>query len=190
MQGLEVALVRLATTVLGTVARSLVTPKPGAGLIPDPVRPLPARRSRTGWRRCSAADWRSRTPDSRSTSGWPPWTGVKDTFAAAGALTADRLFALNLNPERLAAELSAPPAGLSERTAGLRTLCLFQCRIPHGLAPLRDLPGLTSLVLESYSGFADLTPLRGLTDLTIALAYGTRATGTELFPPERTVHRS
>lgn len=41
MQGLEVALVRLATTVIGTVARSLVTPRPGAGLVPDPLRPLP-----------------------------------------------------------------------------------------------------------------------------------------------------
>ncbi|MFB6871330.1 hypothetical protein [Streptomyces sp. NPDC056323] len=55
MQGLEVALARLATTVIGTVARSLVTPRPGAGLVPDPLRPSPARRSRTGWRGCSAA---------------------------------------------------------------------------------------------------------------------------------------
>ncbi|MFJ2589861.1 MULTISPECIES: hypothetical protein [unclassified Streptomyces] len=55
MQGLEVALVRPATTVIGTVTRSLVTPKPGAGLVRDPVRPSPARPNRTGWRRCSAA---------------------------------------------------------------------------------------------------------------------------------------
>ncbi|WP_445067571.1 hypothetical protein [Streptomyces sp. SAS_281] len=41
MQGLEVALLRLATTVIGAVTRSLLAPKPGAGLVPDPVPPLP-----------------------------------------------------------------------------------------------------------------------------------------------------
>ncbi|WP_329617061.1 NACHT domain-containing protein [Streptomyces brevispora] len=127
MQGLEVALVRLATTVLGTVARSLVTPKPGAGLVPDPVRPLP---------RPAKPDRLAKVLGGRlaeSYAGLPEHErlaavdGVKDTFAAAGALTADRLFALNLNPERLAAELSAPPAGLSERTAGLYGELLGRC---------------------------------------------------------------
>lgn len=39
MSGTEVALIRLATTVIGTVARSLLPRRPGAGLVPDPVRP-------------------------------------------------------------------------------------------------------------------------------------------------------
>ncbi|WP_406150220.1 hypothetical protein [Streptomyces sp. NBC_01012] len=33
----------------------------------------------------------------------------------------------------------------------------------------------------------DLAPLAGLEDLTVHLGYGTRTTGTELFPPERIV---
>jgi hypothetical protein len=41
MQGLEVVLVRLASTVVQTVAKSALAPRPGAGLVPDPVRPLP-----------------------------------------------------------------------------------------------------------------------------------------------------
>lgn len=127
MQGLEVALVRLATTVIGTVARSLVTPKPGAGLAPDPVRPLP---------RPAKPDRLARVLGGRleeSYAGLPEHErlaaveAVRDTFAAAGELTADRLFGLNLDPELLSAELSAPPAGLSERAAGLYGELLERC---------------------------------------------------------------
>lgn len=41
MSGTEVALIRLATTVLGAATKALLTPRPGAGLVPDAVRPLP-----------------------------------------------------------------------------------------------------------------------------------------------------
>ncbi|MER5279291.1 NACHT domain-containing protein [Streptomyces sp. NPDC002809] len=127
MQGLEVALVRLATTVIGTVARSLVTPRPGAGLVPDPVRPLP---------RPAKPDRLARVLGGRlaeSYAGLPEnerlaaVDAVRDTFASAGELTADRLFGLNLDRERLSAELSAPPAGLSDRAAGLYGELLDRC---------------------------------------------------------------
>lgn len=52
---------------------------------------------------------------------------VRDTFAAAGELTADRLFALDLEPERLRAELSAPATGLSERAVELYEELLGRC---------------------------------------------------------------
>ncbi|WP_328512577.1 NACHT N-terminal Helical domain 1-containing protein [Streptomyces sp. NBC_00376] len=52
---------------------------------------------------------------------------VRDAFAAAGELTADRLFAMDLDPERLAAELPPPAAGLSERAAGLYGELLGRC---------------------------------------------------------------
>ncbi|WP_373465182.1 hypothetical protein [Streptomyces sp. V2I9] len=44
---------------------------------------------------------------------------VEHTFAAVGEPNAGRLFALEPEPERLRAELSAPAAGLSERPLGL-----------------------------------------------------------------------
>ncbi|MFD7528355.1 NACHT domain-containing protein [Streptomyces sp. NPDC059849] len=127
MQGLEVALVRLATTVIGTVTRSLVTPKPGAGLVPDPVRPLP---------RPAKPDRLAKVLGGRlaeSYAGLPEHErlaaveAVRDAFATAGKLTTDRLFAVNLDPERLAAELPPPAAGLSERAAGLYAELLGRC---------------------------------------------------------------
>lgn len=127
MAGLEVALVRLATTVLGTVVKSLLAPKPGAGLVPDPVRPLP---------RPAKPDRLAKVLGGRLEASYTGLAeherlaavdAVKDTFAAAGALTADRLFAVNLDPGRLAAGFPAPPAGLSERAAGLYRELLERC---------------------------------------------------------------
>ncbi|MFE3944302.1 NACHT domain-containing protein [Streptomyces sp. NPDC059118] len=127
MQGLDVALVRLATTVIGTVARSLVTPRPGAGLVPDPLRPLP---------RPAKPDRLAKVLGGRlaeSYAGLPEHErlaaveAVRDTFAAAGELTADRLFAADLDPERLAAGLPPPTAGLSDRATGLYEELLGRC---------------------------------------------------------------
>ncbi|MFJ1930607.1 NACHT domain-containing protein [Streptomyces sp. NPDC088131] len=127
MAGTEVALVRLATTVLAAVAKSLLAPKPGAGLVPDPVRPLP---------RPAKPDRLAKVLGGRleaSYAGLPEHErlaaveAVKDAFAAAGALTADRLFAVNLDPERLAAGFPAAPAGLSAHAAGLYRELLERC---------------------------------------------------------------
>ncbi|MFG2674343.1 hypothetical protein [Streptomyces sp. NPDC048445] len=85
---MEVALVRLATTVLAAVAKSLLAPKPGAGLVPDPVRTLP---------RPAKPDRLAKVLGGRleaSYAGLPEHErlaaveAVKDAFAAAGALTA------------------------------------------------------------------------------------------------------
>ncbi|MFD5646494.1 hypothetical protein ACFWIP_33055 [Streptomyces anulatus] len=54
-------------------------------------------------------------------------TSVQDTFAAADEPDAGRLFALELDPERLRAELSAPAAGLSARAVDLYEDLLRRC---------------------------------------------------------------
>lgn len=54
-------------------------------------------------------------------------TSVQDTFAAADEPDAGRLLALELDPERLRAELSAPAAGLSERAVDLYEDLLGRC---------------------------------------------------------------
>ncbi|WP_420707121.1 MULTISPECIES: NACHT domain-containing protein [unclassified Streptomyces] len=127
MQGLEVALLRLATTVVTAVTRSLVTPKPGAGLVPDPVRPLP---------RPAKPDRLAKVLGGRLTESYADVPGherlaavdaVRDAFAAGDAVTADRLFAAGLDPERLAAALPAPDPGLSERARGLYGELLALC---------------------------------------------------------------
>ncbi|MFG2623360.1 NACHT domain-containing protein [Streptomyces sp. NPDC048473] len=143
MQGLEVAMLRLATTVIGTVTKSMVAPKPGAGLVPDPVRPLP---------RPAKPDRLAKVLGGRlaqSYSGVPEHErlaaveAVRDTFAAAGELTADRLFAVDLEPERLRAELSAPAAGLSERAVELYEELLGRC-CAHAVEQLTAQPSFAA----------------------------------------------
>ncbi|MEU9448590.1 NACHT domain-containing protein [Streptomyces sp. NPDC048277] len=113
MQGLEVVLVRLASTVAQTVAKSLLTRAPGAGLVPDPVRPLP---------KPAGPDRLARVLGGRiagAYAGLPEHerlaavAAVQDTFAAA-ALDADRLFAADLDPRRLAGDLHRPVRDLAE----------------------------------------------------------------------------
>ncbi|MGZ2361188.1 NACHT domain-containing protein [Streptomyces sp. 372A] len=127
MQGLEVALLRLATTVIGAVTRSLLAPKPGAGLVPDPVPPLP---------RPAKPDRLAKVLGGRLADAYADVPGherlaavdaVRDAFAAGGEVTADRLFAVGLDPERLAAALPAPDPGLSERARSLYGELLGRC---------------------------------------------------------------
>ncbi|MEV6081370.1 NACHT domain-containing protein [Streptomyces sp. NPDC052069] len=127
MSGTEVALIRLATTVLGSVARALLTPRPGAGLVTDPVRPLPRpakpdRLAKVLGRRL--AESYADLPEHERLAAL---ASVQDTFASAGELGAERLFALELDPGRLCAELSAPAAGLSSRAAELYEELLGRC---------------------------------------------------------------
>ena len=127
MQGLEVVLVRLASTVAQTVAKSLLTRAPGAGLVPDPVRPLPrpARPDRLarvlGGR---IADAYAGLPEHERLAAV---AAVQDTFAAAEALDTDRLFATDLDPERLAEELRRPVGDLAERARDLYGELLGLC---------------------------------------------------------------
>ncbi|WP_180357441.1 NACHT domain-containing NTPase [Streptomyces sp. TLI_146] len=111
---MEVALVRLAGTVLSTVAKSLLSPKPGAGLVSAPVRPLPGpaspeRLAKVLGRRLT--DAYGSLPEHERTAAAE---AVADTFAAAGEITPDHLFSLGLEPGRLRARLRRPHPGPGE----------------------------------------------------------------------------
>ncbi|MFF3755225.1 NACHT domain-containing protein [Streptomyces sp. NPDC002018] len=108
--------VRLAGTVAGAVAKSVLLPKPGAGLVASPVRPLPKpaspdRLAKVLAGRLAAAHGHARLPENERLAALE---AVRSAFAAAGALTPERLFALDLDPARLAAELRGPHPGPAE----------------------------------------------------------------------------
>ena len=127
MHGLEAVVVRLAATVAQTVAKSVLTPKPGAGLVADPVRPLPKpagpeKLARVLGERISAAY--AAVPEHERLAAV---AAVQDTFAAAGSLDAERLFAVDLDPGRLADELRRPVTDLAERARDLYGELLRLC---------------------------------------------------------------
>ncbi|WP_089114744.1 NACHT domain-containing NTPase [Streptomyces sp. SS07] len=126
MSGTEVALLRLATTVAGAAAKALLTPRPGAGLVPDPVRPLPRPAKPDRLAKVLAGRMSESYADLPEHERLAALTSVQDTLAA-GVLDTDRLFALELDPERLRAELSAPASGLSERALDLYEDLLGRC---------------------------------------------------------------
>ncbi|MDJ1137434.1 NACHT domain-containing protein [Streptomyces iconiensis] len=121
MQGLEVALIRLATTLAGTVAKSLLAPRHGAGLVAKPTRSLPGRPqtpdrlARTLGARLADAGYADLPEHERRAA----VDSVTATLEGAGPLTPEQLFALELDPERLRATLSAPPDGASPRATAL-----------------------------------------------------------------------
>ncbi|WP_170994641.1 NACHT domain-containing protein [Streptomyces sp. BPSDS2] len=127
MSGTEVAVLRLATTVLGAAAKALLTPKPGARLVPAPVRPLPRPAKPDRLAEVLAGRLAGSFADLPEHERLAALTSVQDTFAAAGEPDAGRLFALDLDPHRLSAELSAPAAGLSERAVDLYEHLLGDC---------------------------------------------------------------
>ncbi|MGW2508870.1 NACHT N-terminal Helical domain 1-containing protein [Streptomyces scopuliridis] len=113
----EVVAARLAGTVMGAIAKSLLTPKPGAGLVDAPVRPLPKpaspdRLAKVLARRLKDSD--AQLPEHERPAAVE---AVRSAFAAAGEIDADRLFALELDPARLREELRTshpgPGPGLS-----------------------------------------------------------------------------
>ncbi|WP_175513619.1 NACHT domain-containing NTPase [Streptomyces sp. KAI-26] len=126
MSGAEVALIRLATTVLGAATKTLLTPRPGAGLVPDPVRPLPRPPKPDRLAKVLAGRLSEAYADLPEHERLAALASVQDTFAA-GALDTDRLFALELAPERLHAELSSPASGLSARACALYEDLLGRC---------------------------------------------------------------
>ncbi|WP_228183087.1 NACHT domain-containing protein [Streptomyces anulatus] len=127
MSGTEVALLRLATTVIGAAAKALLTPGPGAGLVPDPVRPLPRPAKPDRLAKVLAGRMTDAFADLPEHERLAALTSVQDTFAAADEPDAGRLFALELDPERLRAELSSPAAGLSARAVDLYEELLGRC---------------------------------------------------------------
>jgi len=127
MHGLEMVVVRLASTVAQTVAKSVLAPAPGAGLVADPVRPLPKpaghqKLARVLGERISAG-YASLPEHERLAA----VAAVQDTFAAAAPIDADRLFAADLDPGRLADELRRPVADLAERARDLYGELLQLC---------------------------------------------------------------
>ncbi|WP_240135799.1 NACHT domain-containing protein [Streptomyces sp. MUM 178J] len=127
MQSLEVVIARLAGTVLGTAVKPLLAPRPGAGLVDRPLRPLP---------RPASPDRLAKTLSARLSESYAALPeherlaavdAVRDSFAAAGAIDADRLFRLDLDPERLRGELHSPAAGLSARALDLYEELLSLC---------------------------------------------------------------
>ncbi|MER5553863.1 NACHT domain-containing protein [Streptomyces sp. NPDC002793] len=127
MSGTEVALIRLATTVIGSVAKSLLTPRPGAGLVPDPVRPLPRPAKPDRLVEVLGGRLTERFADLPEHERLAALDSVADTFARTGELTAERLFALDLDEGRLHSELADPAAGLSRRAAELYGELLRRC---------------------------------------------------------------
>ncbi|MGW0559261.1 NACHT domain-containing protein [Streptomyces sp. NPDC003016] len=127
MQGLEVVLVRLAGTVAGAAARSLLVPRPGAGLVGAPLRPLPGpaspgRLAKVLGRRLSESY--AGLPEAERLAAAD---AVRDAFEAAGEIGPERLFAVDLDPARLAAGLRGPAAGLSARGEELYEELLGLC---------------------------------------------------------------
>lgn len=114
MSGMEVALLRLAGTVASTVAKALLSPKPGAGLVSAPVRPLPRPASPERLAKVLGGrlgDAYGSLPEHERTAAAD---AVADAFAAAGELTPAYLFSLDLEPARLRAALRRPHPGPGE----------------------------------------------------------------------------
>ncbi|MFF7602963.1 NACHT domain-containing protein [Streptomyces mirabilis] len=127
MHGLEAVVVRLVSTVAQTVAKSVLTPKPGAGLVADPLRPLPKpagpeKLARVLGERIASAY--ASVPEHERLAAV---AAVQDTFASAGPLDADRLFAADLDPGRLADDLQRPVPDLAERARDLYGELLRLC---------------------------------------------------------------
>ncbi|MEU9706049.1 NACHT domain-containing protein [Streptomyces sp. NPDC047981] len=105
-----------------------MTPRKGAGLVDSPVRPLPRpakpdRLAKVLGTRLASGSYAALPEHERLAA----VDGVRDTFAAAGPVDAERLFAVGLDPERLRGELPAPDAGLAGRTLELYDDLLGLC---------------------------------------------------------------
>ncbi|KOG28727.1 ATP-binding protein [Streptomyces resistomycificus] len=113
--------------MVSAVAKSMLRPSPGAGLVADPVRPLPKPADPQKLARVLggrlAAGYASLPEHERLAA----VTAVQDTFAAAGELTPDRLFAADLDPGRLADALRRPVHDLADRSQSLYEELLRLC---------------------------------------------------------------
>ncbi|MEV0254399.1 NACHT domain-containing protein [Streptomyces sp. NPDC050732] len=143
MQGLETVLVRLAATALGTLAKAVMTPRPGAGLVTARVRPMPQpagpeKLARVLSRRIE--DRYARVPEHERLAAA---AAVQDSFAATGTLDAERLFAADLDPRRLAAGIGRPVPDLAEQAQALYAELLELC-CSHLVEQLTAHPSFTA----------------------------------------------
>ncbi|MGJ5896533.1 NACHT domain-containing protein [Streptomyces niveiscabiei] len=123
MQGIESVVARLAVTVV----KALLTPRPRAGLVAKPVRPLPKPASPERLARVLGGRIEAAYGGLPEHERLAAVAAVQDTFTGAGELSADRLFAVDLQPARLAAELRRPVADLSEGARDLYGELLGLC---------------------------------------------------------------
>ncbi|MEV5319001.1 NACHT domain-containing protein [Streptomyces sp. NPDC052687] len=131
MQGLETVLVRLAATVASSlvkpVVKPMVMPGTGAGLVADPVRPLPKPAPPEKLARVLSARIAHAHAGLPEHERLAAVAAVQDAFAAAAPLDADRLFAADLDPARLAREIRRPVPDLAERARVLHAELLDLC---------------------------------------------------------------
>lgn len=160
MHALEAAVVRLASTVVQTVAKTVLTPKPGAGLVADPVRPLP---------KPAGPEKLARVLGERIASAYasvPEWerlaavAAVQDTFAAASPIDAARLSAVDLDPGRLAHELRRPVADLVEPARDLYGELLRLCCV-HLVEQLTAHPTFAARAVVEHTRRTDRAGSRG-----------------------------
>ncbi|MGW1766342.1 NACHT domain-containing protein [Streptomyces sp. NPDC002073] len=171
MTGFETLLAKAAGTAVSALVKAALGRAPGAGLAAGPAAPAPR------WRRPATLgepellrlteelQRRLRGPADRlpESERAAAVEAVRDAFAALGALGPDALFALDLDPDRLAAAVLAhtPPAGLSgPAQAGYRELVGLCCR--HVLEYATTLPG--------FGARADVELVRRTGDLARSLA--------------------
>ncbi|MEU0374472.1 NACHT domain-containing protein [Streptomyces sp. NPDC006283] len=110
-----------------TVVKSLIAARPGAGLVPERrAAPLPRPNPAPVAKKLVAqlSDPYSDLPEHEREAAIE---GVRDTIQAAGKISPDRLFDLDLRPERLHRSLRAPDAGLTERAVELYDELLQLC---------------------------------------------------------------
>ncbi|MCB5168110.1 NACHT domain-containing protein [Streptomyces bambusae] len=153
MTGFETVLLKAAGAAAGALVRAALHRAPGAGLARDPAAPAPRPRRPatlgapelerlTGQLARRLRGPAERLPEAERTA---VVQAVRDAFGALGDLGPDELFALDLDPDRLAAEVLArtPPAGLGEAgTAACRELAGLCCR--HVLEYLTTTPGFAA----------------------------------------------
>ncbi|MFJ7207206.1 NACHT domain-containing protein [Streptomyces sp. NPDC098789] len=158
----------MAGTALGALVKALLARAPGAGTTADPARPAPR------WRRpvelgeaelahlAATLAGRLHTPLSRlpEHERLAALDAVQDAFAGLGALDPDALFALDLDPDRLARALPGPPPGLGDAARALYGELLELC-CRHAVEHVTTLP--------AFGARADLEVIRRTGDLGRAL---------------------
>ncbi|MEE1754797.1 NACHT domain-containing protein [Streptomyces sp. SP18CS02] len=127
MQGIDIVLARLAGTVAGAIAKSLLKPPPGAGLVRDRVRPLPRPASPSRLAEVLGGRLSTAYPALPEHERLAAVDAVRDSFARGGDLDAARLFAAGLDPDRLRDQLRSPAAGLSPSALALYEELLGLC---------------------------------------------------------------
>ncbi|WP_432138224.1 MULTISPECIES: NACHT domain-containing protein [unclassified Streptomyces] len=130
MQGLELVLARVASTVASSVVRSVlakVTPGRGAGLVTDPVRPSPKPAGPEKLAQVLGGRIAGRYAALPEHERLAAVAAVEDSFTSSGALDADRLFSADLDPVRLSAELRRPVTDLAPRAQDLYAELLELC---------------------------------------------------------------